>query len=214
MVRPHQAAVGTLPARQRLHPDHLAVGELHLRLEPGGDLAVAQRLGERLHPELGHRIVRFLAGVLVEAVERRFQLVAGQRLLDAAEHAQAIGAGHGLHGVEQGRIQRADHHHRARQPLLRDVADAFDAVHARHVQVHQHHVGRRRLLPQHLQRMQAVGAFQHLVHAEFGKQAHRDPALEAVILHHHHLQFLQGHAALPSASAKAKPTPAARCPCK
>ena len=196
-LRAHHAAIGTLPARQRLHPDHLAVAEFHLRLEPRHDLARVQCLGQRLHAELGVAVVLLVAGMVADLRQHVLELVPGQRLLHAAQHAQAIGAGHGLHGVQQGRVQRAHHHHGARQPLLRDVADAFDAVHARHVQVHQHHVRRRFLLAQHVQRVQSVRPFEHALDAEFGKQAQRDPALEAVVLHHHDLQTRQAHALSP-----------------
>jgi hypothetical protein len=78
---------------------------------------------------------------LFVAREHRFEFLDAQRLLDASEHVQAVGARHHLHGVQQRRIQRTDQRDAARQPPLRDVADELDAVHAGHVEVDEHDVG-------------------------------------------------------------------------
>jgi hypothetical protein len=185
--RPHDVAVAATPARQRLDRHHLAVAELHLRLEPRQHLAVQQRGADVVELDLDRLVVVLLLQPHLIGGEHRAQLVRGQRLLDDAEHAQAVGAAHGLHGVEQRRIERAHQRHAARQPALGDMADELDAVHAGHVQVHQHHVRRLRQALQQFQRAEAVGGFVRGFDPEFGQQPQRHAALEAVVLDHHDL---------------------------
>jgi hypothetical protein len=186
MPRQHHVAIRAPPTRQRLDADRLAVAELDLRLEPRHQFAGGERGAHVLAADLDRLVFPGLGLALLVLGQHRLQLVAGQRLLHAAEHEQAVGAGHGLHGVEQRRIERADQRHRARQPALGDMADEFDAVHARHVEVDEDHVRRLRLAFQQCERGSAVGRFQRILDAAFGEQAQGNPALEAVILHHQH----------------------------
>jgi hypothetical protein len=128
------------------------------------------------------------------------QLGDRQRFLDAAEHVQAVGAGHGLHGIDQRRVERAHQGDPARQLSLRDVADELDAVHAWHVEVDQDDVRRLPQAFEHGQRFRALGRFVHVGDGQFCQQAQCHPALEAVVLDHHDVQRGQGHSISPDGS--------------
>jgi hypothetical protein len=191
----HLAVV--LPARERFHADHLAVDELRLRLEPRHDLAFVQGTAQVGDLDVHVFVLLHVVQVLFVAREQFLELLDAQGLFDGAQHVQPVGARHHLHGVEQGRIQRADQGDRAREAALGHVADELDAIHAGHVEVDQDHVGRGAHRLQHGERRGAVGRFQHLADAEVREQPQRHPALEAVVLHHHHTQCGQAHPCLP-----------------
>jgi hypothetical protein len=197
VMRADHLPVAALPARERFDADDLAVGEFGLRLEPRDDFALVEAA-----PQLGQVDEdRFVDRVGLQALfitrEHGFEFLDAQRLLDAPEHVKAIGARHHLHGVEQRRIQRTDQRHAARQPPLRNVADELDAVHAGHVQVDEHDVGRHAAVFEQRQRRHAVGRFLHLPDAQFSQQPQRQPALEPVVFHHHDPQRGQAHRDVP-----------------
>src|SRR5690606_2395611 len=198
MAGPYHLAVAAAQARQRLDRHHPAVAELDLGLEPGDELAAQHRRAHLVQGDVDRFVVVMELQAGVVGFEQRLQLLGGERLLDAAEHAHAVGAGHGLHGIEHRRIERADQGDGTRQPALRHVADELDPVHARHVQVHQEDIGRLRQLPQYLQRRCAVGGLEAGPDPRFRQQAQRHPALEPVVLHDHHPQVRQAHPASPA----------------
>ena len=110
--------------------------------------------------------------------------------------------------MQECRIQCTDYRHRARKALMCDQPNTFDAIHAGHIQVHQHHIGQGALLTQHVQCMQAIGTLQRAFNSQLIEQAQGDAALKAVVFHHHHLQFRPAHATSPKHVASGKPTPA------
>jgi hypothetical protein len=198
--RRHHAAVRQAPARQRLDADDLAVAEFHLRLEVRKDLAALQRI-ERLFERHVDLAAAAGAGVL-ELVQRehRRQLARRQRLVDAAEHAQARRARHHLHRVQQRGFHRADDGDRTGEALLRDDADELDAVHARHVEVDEDDVGLFGQRAQHLEGLEAVGGLVQRREPEIREQAQSQLALEAVVLDQQHAHSDQAHPPLPSVS--------------
>lgn len=133
--------------------------------------------------------------------------VAQDRPVDRLGHeiggARLVGVGHGFQVVAAG-----DHHHRHAGAVAFGLADGGagrEAVHSRHVDVHQHQVRHARLRQRH--RLDAVGRLdrvqpdlgQHLEHQEahhrivVGDQ-HR-PALGGSRMGHVRIPFLAGHAA-------------------
>jgi len=119
-----------------------------------------------------------------------------QRFLDRAQHAHARRPRHDANGVEQGGVERGQHHYRIGQLLARDVADELDAIHVRQIKVHQHHVHRAFLLAEREQCAATVRGIQHVAYANLLQQPHRHLALEVVVLDHQHrnLRELGSHA--------------------
>jgi len=193
MLRQDHPAVAAAPARERFDPDHPAVAQLHLRLEPRHDVAAGQGGADGFGGDLAGRVFLHVGRGFAQAAQGRGQFGFGQRLGHRVEHAQAAGAGHGLHGMQQGRVERADHQHRARQVALGEVVDEFDPVHARHVQVDHDHVRRLRHRLQQAQRAGAVGGLEGAGDAQFRQQAQRHAALEAVVFDHQDAQCRYGH---------------------
>ena len=64
--RADHAAIGAFPACQGFNPHHLAVAELHLRLEPRHDLALLQCSYQIRHAEVGFAFVLGFADMVVK----------------------------------------------------------------------------------------------------------------------------------------------------
>jgi hypothetical protein len=125
------------------------------------------------------------------------QLGAGQRLLHAAEHAQAVGPSHVLHRLLQGGLEGAGHHQRLRQPGAGDRGDELHAVHARHVEVDQKHLHRLRAGVKHRQRLLAAGRVETFPAAKVLQQAKRHAPLEPMVFHHQNRHAREIHASPP-----------------
>src|SRR4029077_11152053 len=93
-----------------------------------------------------------------------------------------------FHGLDRGGLvgQGRDHEDAYRRLQLHQPADALDAVHARHGQVHSHHV--RVGLPEQLQRLLAVAGGTHQFQLLELLRALDAPAHDVRVVHDHELE--------------------------
>ncbi|MNE19570.1 hypothetical protein D3C80_1126580 [compost metagenome] len=170
------------PAHQRLGGDDAVFGQRLFRLEPGLQLAVAQRRRQFLAAELQafagyHGIAP--AHTAFQPVDEALDGQRQRRLGDHVDHRDALHLRHLAGAAEHPPRRRAHQRQRRRLAQLGHPLDQLDAVEAGHHQVAQHQV--EIALAQAAQGLLAILRGLQGAHAEVAEQAQQILALEGLV---------------------------------